>query len=363
MNIIELINQIIPPKTKLILNDSRVIKTIYINIQTHLKRKREEIQHLGDLNPNETLYIIHWPTHNPPAGLFTLVNSCFDLILYALSQDFIPVIDFKNYQTYLHNSTDIGKINTWEYYFKQPIDNYDDLESAYQSKNVITNTTSITGYLNVSSKFLNNNTKLNKLRGQYRQYVRINETAKEYIDTQYNKIIPKNEYILGVSVRGHDYQKLRPYGHPIQPPTNVVIEDTKLKFKEWGADKIFLTTEDQTIIDLFKREFDDKLIYMDRRYVLDEEYIETEDECIGFSGFNRENDKYLTGLEYLASIVILSRCNAIIASPTSGIVGALLMSEGFDNTLIYDWGVYGVTDSENTSRYSYERNTWIKNQI
>ncbi|MBQ6971073.1 MAG: hypothetical protein IJP86_01815 [Synergistaceae bacterium] len=54
----------------------------------------------------------------------------------------------------------------------------------------------------------------------------------------------------------------------------------------------------------------------------------------------RANDKYLRGLEYLVSILFLSRCRGFIASMTSGSTGVMCLSEGFEYLYVFDLGLY-----------------------
>lgn len=54
----------------------------------------------------------------------------------------------------------------------------------------------------------------------------------------------------------------------------------------------------------------------------------------------RDRDEYLRGKEYLTTIVLLSRCNCFIGSRTSGAVGVMMLSSGFEFTYLYDLGRY-----------------------
>ncbi len=57
---------------------------------------------------------------------------------------------------------------------------------------------------------------------------------------------------------------------------------------------------------------------------------------------NRANDHFLLGKEYLTQMVILSKCNCLLASQTSATPGVLMMTEGFENAMIFNLGTYNV---------------------
>ena len=55
---------------------------------------------------------------------------------------------------------------------------------------------------------------------------------------------------------------------------------------------------------------------------------------------NRENDRYLSGKDYLIEILLLSMCNSFIAARGFGPVGVMLFAEHFENTFAFDLGRY-----------------------
>ena len=57
---------------------------------------------------------------------------------------------------------------------------------------------------------------------------------------------------------------------------------------------------------------------------------------------SRENDYYLRGKEYLTTIVMLSRADCFIGGRTSGTVGMMLLSDGFEYSYVYNLGRYGM---------------------
>ena len=57
--------------------------------------------------------------------------------------------------------------------------------------------------------------------------------------------------------------------------------------------------------------------------------------------FDRENDEHYKGLEYLSSLVILSRCQGLVAGNCGGTRMALFLNEGrYENCKVFDKGLY-----------------------
>jgi hypothetical protein len=52
------------------------------------------------------------------------------------------------------------------------------------------------------------------------------------------------------------------------------------------------------------------------------------------------NERFVSGLEYLAAIHLLSKCNCLIADRCNGTIEALIMSEGFEYEFIFNGGMY-----------------------
>ena len=55
---------------------------------------------------------------------------------------------------------------------------------------------------------------------------------------------------------------------------------------------------------------------------------------------NQAHTPYYRNREYLISILVLSKCNALVAGGTSGSIGALFMSDSFEHCHMYQLGTY-----------------------
>jgi hypothetical protein len=61
---------------------------------------------------------------------------------------------------------------------------------------------------------------------------------------------------------------------------------------------------------------------------------------IGSFSIDRKNDNYHKGLEYLTTIYMLSKCNALIAGQCGGTTGAVLLSKNHEFSYLWDLGYY-----------------------
>lgn len=175
----------------------------------------------------------------------------------------------------------------------------------------------------------------------YKKYIRLNTKTKEYIGKEYQRLFSDKTKVLGVICRGTDYLALKPSGHPVQPQTKEVIEYCKKSMKEYKFDAIYLATEERKIRDLFEEEFPGKILENKREYYDDIYDEDTSIKYIKDVHFERENDNYWLGLEYLSSIVLLSHCSALVGGNCGGTLGAIFLNdEKYEFVHVFDLGLY-----------------------
>ena len=273
---------------------------------------------------------------NTSVGLFSNYIVFAGQIKYALQNGWIPVIDMKNYPNNYLDPVLLGKVNSWEYYFCQPIGGIT-LEEAYNSDNVILSSDTVPDFPNASMSFYNNE---NNILDNWRAIVklgllRLQPIIQEEISIIYNRLFSKNDKILGVYMRGTDYINLKPAYHPIPPSVELVFDTIEAVRNKWNYNKIFLSAEDYDTVVRFKEKFGNICVTTNRQYI-------NYDGKTNLPKYhsNRPNDFFLSGKEYLTDLVIMSNCNSLIAARCSGSVGVMMMSGGFENQLVFDLGNY-----------------------
>ncbi len=294
---------------------------------------REKVIKPGNAISDKQYFIIR--RREPNVGLFSYYITVLGNIKYALMKNYHPVVDMKNYPNTYLKKEDVGHENSWEYFFEQP--NGNSLCEAYKCRKVI-----LSSGEQPSDR---PDTKMKNLcftEGseaiqQWRKIARLVPLSKKANNTckeAYDKIIKPGDYVMGLAYRSTDYAKLKPLGHPIQPSMEQLIEQAKLMFDKKKVNKIFVSTDDPEFINVVKKEFGDIVVSNERSYVQYKGGLITE--------YNNEEDdsKIIQGMEYLATIYILSQCNIIIAGRNSGTLGAMLLSDGFDDSYFFDLGEY-----------------------
>lgn len=260
-------------------------------------------------------------------------NACFlenmmSLMVYALSKGFKPYIELK----------DRGEGWTnWDTFFEQPfpipsdrrLDCICDLEQGYFKPEFYT----------PYNKF-----DLRLWCKVYHRLVRLNEPTSQYVEKEYNNLFfdenGQKKSVLGVICRGTDYVKQKPSGHPIQPPVEQVIERAKVLLAQYRLDYLYLATEEYAIYEKFEKAFPGLIIVNQRQYY--DEIFNTRDMSYIYQvQFDRENDIYLKGLEYLSSLQLLSRCNVLLGGNCGGACAALYMNNmRYKHTELFNLGVY-----------------------
>jgi len=274
----------------------------------------------------------------PTTGLFVRYAAFSGQIRHALSNGWLPVIDMQNYPNLYLAPEKVGKENSWEYYFEQPL--RIGLEQAYSGENIIlSHGIHAKPRPNISMAFHENK---NDVLTEWRMLVKLGllkikpALYEEIMETR-QKLFSPTDRVLGVILRGTDYVSIRPKGHPIAPPLEFAASVVNAKLKEWKCNKIFLATEDINIVQKFKEVFGDICITLDREYIDYSGRVQ-----IARLHIDRPNDHYLQGKEYLTQMVLLSTCNSFVSARCGGSVGVMMMTAGFEHTYFFDIGHYDV---------------------
>lgn len=300
-----------------------------INLYIFHYKLRYQKKCYGPHNPDKTFYVIR-PT-SEAEGLLSLFFTVIRNIEFAERNNMIPVVDFQNFKTQYNKEEFVnGSANAWEYYFK-PISNYS-LEEVYKSKNVY-----MFGWGRPQLKdgtFQNDyNEALNKKRHTFiNKYTGVSKSVQDQVSS-YKHLFEYNN-VLGVFLRGTDYLRLKPAGHPIQPDTRDVINKAHEFIDKYDINKIFIVTEDRSLYNMFRDEFGNMLFSIDNNYISNyqEGYVYS---CMA------NMDPYQKGLTYLTKMLLLNECDYLVSTLTNGSLFSLAMKEGdFKDKYIFNLGKY-----------------------
>ncbi len=236
-----------------------------------------------------------------------LLENMMSLMLYALSKGYRPYIDLK----------DRGEGWTnWATFFEQPFP-----ISTDPKPDCICNIEQ--GYFHPKFDTPYRKLDLRLWCKVYNRLVHLNAATKAYVEEEYRQLMKGR--VLGVICRGTDYVKLKPKGHPVQPPVGSVIERAKVLMEQYRMDYIYLATEELAIYEKFEKAFPG-LVIVNKRQYYDGIFNGQNMSYIYEVQFDRENDIYLKGLEYLSSLQLLSRCDVLLGGNCGGACAALYMN-------------------------------------
>ncbi len=292
----------------------------------------EHRKSFGRENPDKTFYVIR--RRDLYCGLFSLFITNLQRIDDALKMGYIPVVDMQNdFNIYLSEEK-LGKENAWEYYFKQPCGYR--LEDIKDSRHVIIGSGAVPQmfpYLDVDF-LLGKTGEMEHWRKLVKKYIVLSAKAEETVNREYRRLFSEGDKVLGVKCRGTDYAKEKPKNHPIQPTPFQAVNKAEEIFRQQHCDKVFLATEDAAFYNIFADRFGDRLITNKASYA------EYHGGSTGKEEYEREGGGYAAGMEYLVTTMLLAKCDCLCAGCVSATVGALLLTEGYEYTYLFDLGIY-----------------------
>ena len=308
--------------------------------------EREQILKFGKIKTKNTIYIIR--INNMSGGLFSLFNSVMSHINYCDKHGWVPVVDLKNYPNNYLREEEVGKINIWDLYFIQPANVLNlniTLDNAYHCEGAILSCSrpTIDGS-NLNANTLSNMDEFKKYKYIFQKYIRLNHEILKKLE-KYVADYLGNDRVIGVSLRGTDYISSRPYAHPIQPTVDEAVSLTREKLYEWKCDKIYLATEDASYVERFKKEFSDKIIIFNRRYIKTDLNIQNEtvfDQLKATVLSDNYNERDV-GFDYIYSTLLITKCTSALLSRT-GVTPFLIFSGTYENLFVWDKGLYGIND-------------------
>lgn len=298
-------------------------------------------------------------------GLMALFSAITAGIIEAVKEGYTPIVDMQHFNNMYFKDNRVYKDNIWEYFFEQPAGvSLNDIKD--EDEVVIKKATTNSPYYFTSyfvPKTLDDKSRHCEYTDEVLKYFKPCKEMQAYLDEEYKKIIGDEKDILGILCRGSDYISHRPHMHPIMPEPEKVIEKAKELFEKFHYKKIWLATEDCRIWEMFKNEFQDKIIDFDQQRFTITRKNELLDTHIK-KHKDIKNFGYELGRKYLLSMYILSKCKYIIGTRPAGIVAVYLFSKLFKNqsyVYIYDLGLYGtkyLVEYKNI----YERIFSVKNE-
>ncbi len=284
-------------------------------------------KHFGEKNRNKTFYILSRFTRYRD-GLFSHVFAYLEQLDWIDNNNIIPVVDMMHYRNQYLEEDKIGQENSWEYYF-EPLSDIS-LEEVYESKNVILGYDKALYFDDLQQYNLEEYSRL------WKKYIRLKPEIEDKINVTKRTLFGEKQRILGVLYRGTDYNQLKLKNHAIQPDMQELFTKIDTELSKGRYDGIFVSTESRTALKQIIERYGSMVVYTNQ-----ERFSDTEGKWLSEIAFERKNDRYLRGYEYLETIIILSQCTSLIAGICCGSVCARIINGGrYETALLIEKGVY-----------------------
>ncbi len=255
------------------------------------------------------------------------VQNMLSLAMYSIVRGYVPHFDL--------NGREAGYTN-WDTFFKQPF--------GTERTQCTTTNDRQRGYYTYWLDMAWKPRELRRWCRAYEWFVHPNDATRQYIEADYQATIQGKKHILGVLCRGTDYTTLQPKGHPRQPTVEQVIEKVQEQMQTEQYEAIYLATEDQRIAERFEQAFPGRVLTNRREYfdkAFETLYRQDQRRDITDVNLHRDDANYWRSIQYLSSMAILSRCEALVAGNCGGTCLALLMNNmHYRYTYIFNLGMY-----------------------
>lgn len=262
------------------------------------------LNHYGKENPDKIIYYILFDEEARYNGFCSLYRQMLLHLAYAEDLNLVPVICFGPNSLY-YDRTITECTNAFDYFF-EPVSKISS-DEAKKSKNVIISKGADAKPFGTTDSYLISDNEIYFLSNFCRKYIKLNSKTKDLFWDDM-KIIINGGSTLGVHVRATDFN-VGYNRHPVVVSPKEYLEKTKQIYASQGFKKVFLATDDKSIVELFKNEYNDNLCYYS------DTYRSNDGSAIhyGKQDIVREHHKYRLGLEIIRDFYTLGHCAGLIA--------------------------------------------------
>lgn len=332
----------------------QMIMTRYLQFTNRNSEYKYELPYFHSCKKGASQKFCVFRFHRPGSGLFAVATSYVFAYEWAISKGYIPILDWEMDYSFMNYR--IGEENIWESIFKQKYTVKEVLDKEWvwiapigmhESMNEKT-------CLEINNK--GDDCKLHIITSNWKEYYKkAYNLAKECwkfcpslenaIDNFFQENMQGNIF-LGVALQedfSKDAEKLRTdeYAKEVysQHPKTMGLEETiglvQESLKKWKCEKIFVASIYQESVDLFKEVFGDIVVCIDRkRRDLSESTHNIEKlfnmnyEEMYYHYKNSEVKYEEECIPYAKEVALLSKCQYLIAAPSSGTIAALTLNAG-----------------------------------
>ena len=270
--------------------------------------------------------IYHIMMEKSESGFFADFNRLLMYLYFAEKRFLIPVIEYSKDFSYAEEHMVNGTLNPFEYYFDQPegisvseLGNYVPILRS-KKENI-----GIALALNDKVNGYERNEKYIIAMGKIvKKYIHLNHIADGKIENDVKKLLGSSmDDVIGVHVRGTDF-KQHYNGHPVMVGINDYIAETVKMMSSGKYQRIFLATDDSEAVVRFKNRFGEGRVFCYQDVIRS-----SGTDTVMHSRAERENHRYLLGMEVLRDMITLSKCGGFIAGLSQVSIAARIFRQSY----------------------------------
>lgn len=309
-----------------------------------------ELHHFGDDYAGRTIY--YASETGDGVGFFAELGMTLIKLYFADDRGFVPYVHWGENYLYYEPEGIRGEKNAFLYYFK-PVSEVRSIEHAshvvFPEESHFKQVKGLYGAVSydVSEDYVN------AMAQMMKKYIQYNDATRQYLEEQYFGLLG-NHRVLGVHYRGTDFRK-QYNNHPIPVKVEQEIAKVKELMEKSDYEKIFLATDESSVVDKFREQFNDKVVIFEDTFRDD-----GSGESIAFSKSDRDNHHYRLGLEVLRDQYTLTHCNGIVCGYSNiTFIARVMRRAWFEN----DWEDYVLINNglyHNNNRFSDSENAQRK---
>lgn len=299
--------------------------------------------HSGKKNKDKKIVILRYS--NMTIGIGQVMRELVADMILLEKKGWTPVVDFEWEHDFIDRQ--LGKENMWEYCFEQP--GGISLEEALESRYVYVAQKDWHYHKMPSIVEQSQKAYYGYYGNLYRKYCRLNTEMKAEIDKIYQDFLQREGKIMGVNIREgficlKDLDGKIASKHPSHPSLTAVLNMVRAYFEQWNCSYIFLAAQYEDTIELFSKEFGDRLIYIKRyrwKNYEDEEVKRQRIMSKNYMNLNVEAGKRLKYRRisqkisereitqgYIKEIYGLAGCSSLLAPKCGGTLISLMIKQG-----------------------------------
>jgi hypothetical protein len=281
--------------------------------------------HYGDLNRDKIIYYISLQDEYKVQGFCSLLRYTLKYLYYADTMNFTPVVEHSKELLYSEESEVNGHTNPYEYYFQQT--SCVTLLEAQNSDKVVRSRLVDTTFCGYNTSYGFEQKEIDFYSRIYSKYIKLNPKISNMIEHDLQKI--KKYRTLGVHVRGTDY-KIGYNRHPVVVTEDEFLIEIEKCMKNYNFEYVFLATDEEKTVDVFRKKFGEKLI------IHDDTYRSKDGNAIHYgNNIVRPNHKFLLGYEILRDVYSLATCEGLLAGESNVSVLARVINKSNNSAYTY----------------------------